>query len=323
MRRYIAVEEAFTIPELAARQPKIQARIRNKPSFAREWALMLPDIANYRIPEMDAHGVDIQVLSLSVPGIQIDSEKEMAVANAEFANNYLADVIDRHPDRFRGFAALPLQDPARAIIELERCVANIGFCGALVNDHTRGAYLDHPDFDDVWSALEELDVPLYIHPGSNPLDDWAVMSNRPEMYGASWSWQAEVGGHAMRLIYGGIFDRHPKATLILGHLGEFLPFQQSRFDSRYQTLSVQFPLQHAPSEYFKRNIKITTSGILAPQAIEAAVNVIGADSIMFAVDYPYERTSEAVAALDTSTLSDSDKNKIAHENARRVLRLAI
>lgn len=318
---YIALEEAFAIPALAARQPHTEMRIRAKPEYAGVWAERLADFEQHRIPDMDAHGIDIQVLSLSVPGIQADTDPVNAVENASFANDYLADVITRFPDRFRGFAALPLQDPDAAVRELQRCVSELGFVGAFVNDHTHGRYLDDPAHDELWSALEELAVPLYLHPGSIPADDWAVLQGRPELYGASWSWQAETGGHAMRLVYGGVFDRHPAATLILGHLGEFLPFQRSRFDSRYPTLQVQTPIELAPSAYFGRNIVITTTGVFAPEAIQAAVLNIGADAVLFSVDYPYEDTAAAVAAVADADLPESVKQQIFHENARRLLRL--
>lgn len=317
--RYIALEEAFAIPELAARQPTTPMRIRVTDEYAEMCGRKLVDFEEYRLPEMDANGVDVQVLSLTVPGIQADTAVDRAVDNAAFANDFLAEVVGRHPARFRGFAALPMQDPGAAVAELDRCVRRLGFVGALVNDHTQGRYLDDPAYEEVWSALEELGVPLYLHPGSVPADDWHVMRGRPEMYGASWSWQAETGGHAMRLVYAGVFDRHPRATLILGHLGEFLPFQRSRLDSRYRTLRVDTPLLRMPSEYIGTNIVLTTSGVLDPAAIEAAVLTAGADAVMFSVDYPYEDTAAAVASVEKANLPDDVKERIAHRNARRVL----
>jgi 2,3-dihydroxybenzoate decarboxylase len=270
---------------------------------------------------MDAHGIDVQVLSLTVPGIQADTDPAAAAANARLANDFLAEVVARHPDRFQGFAALPTQDPAAAVAELDRAVNALGFRGALVNDHAGGRYLDDPAYAELWSAFEELGVPLYLHPGSVPADDWHVLSGRPELYGASWSWQAETGGHALRLIYAGVFDRHPAATLILGHLGEFLPFQKSRLDSRYLTLQVETPLQRPPSSYIGSNILLTTSGVLAPEAVEAAVLTAGEDAVMFSIDYPYEETAAAVASVEKADLSPEVKEKVAHRNARRVLNL--
>lgn len=173
----------------------------------------------------------------------------------------------------------------------------------------------------VWSTLAKLDVPLYLHPGMPPADRWHVLNGHPELDGALWSWQATTGGHAMRVVMSGVFDRHPTARMILGHGGEFLPFQLSRFDSRYATLTVPKPLLRKPSEYFGDNVLATTSGVLAPAAIEALVHVLGADAVLFAIDYPYEQTERAIAALDRTALSEGEKEKIAFGNARRLLRL--
>lgn len=177
----------------------------------------------------------------------VTSCRRYARDNARRANDYLAEVVSEHPTRFRGFAALPLQDPAAASAELNRCVNELGFCAALVNDHLGGHYLDEPQYEPVWEALESLDVRVYLHPGPPPTDHWHVLSGHPELYGAMWSWAAEVSGHALRILCSGVFDRHPAATLFLGHLGEFLPYQRSRLDSRYQTTNTDYRLQRPPS----------------------------------------------------------------------------
>ncbi len=148
-----------------------------------------------------------------------------------------------------------------------------------------------------------------------------MLGGRPELYGATWSWAAETGGHALRVIYGGVFDRHSSATLILGHMGEFLPFMRSRLDSRYRILDPEIPLQRPPSAYIGSNVVITTSGVFSPAALTGAVLEIGADAVMFSVDYPYESSHEAVAGLERTTLSGTDREKIAHGNAERILRL--
>jgi 2,3-dihydroxybenzoate decarboxylase len=316
--RYIALEEAFSIPGLTDRQPSPWPGFRFSQRYIADWDRKLPDFTEYRLPEMDAVGIDIQVLSLTVPGLQADTS---TVDDARFANDYLAQVVAGHPDRFRGFAALPMQDPKSAAEELHRCVRQLGFCGALVNDHFQGHYLDEPQYDEVWAALEELSVPLYLHPGAPPADHWKVLGGRPELYGATWSWVAETGGHALRIIYGAVFDRHPEATLILGHMGEFLPFMRSRLDSRYLTLDVEAPLRRMPSAYIGSNVLVTTSGVFSPAALTGAVLEIGADAVMFSVDYPYESSYQAVAGFERTTLSDSDRDKIAHGNAERVLRI--
>lgn len=319
--RYVALEEAFSIPELDGHRPPPWPENRFSQRSLADWARRLPDFTEFRLPEMDAAGIDVQVLSLTVPGLQADLDAAAARTDARRANDYLVQVIVEHPDRFRGFAALPMQNPSAAADELARCVHELGFCGALVNDHLQGHYLDEPRYDEVWAALEELSVPLYLHPGAPPADHWQVLGGRPELYGATWSWAAETGGHALRVIYGGVFDRHPSATLILGHMGEFLPFMRSRLDSRYRILDPEIPLQRPPSAYIGSNVVITTSGVFSPAALTGAVLEIGADAVMFSVDYPYESSQEAVAGLERTTLSDTDREKIAHGNAERILRL--
>lgn len=327
--RYIALEEAFFIPELAERQPMSRDGVPLLPSrfnaeIAQRFAARLPDFTEYRLPEMDEAGIDVQVLSLTVPGLQVDIGPELACENARFVNDYTAKVVAKHPDRFAGFAVLPLQNPAAAAAELERAVKELGLCGALVNDciyGPGGRYLDAPEYDEVWSALESLGVPLYLHPGSPPADEWQVLQGRRELYGALWSWAAEVGGHALRIVFSGIFDRHPGATLILGHMGEFLPFQRSRIDSRFKTLGTQDILKQMPSAYLGTNVVFTNSGVFSPATLLGAVLEVGADAVMFSVDYPYESSYEAIAGFERTVLSASDREKIAHGNAERLLHL--
>jgi 2,3-dihydroxybenzoate decarboxylase len=328
--RYIAVEEAFFIPELAELQPMSDVRssmqsLNYKPKTAEQFQRRLTDFTEYRLPEMDDAGIDIQVLSLTVPGLQVDIDAERACKNARFANDYLTRVVAEHPERFRGFAALPLQDPAAAAAELERAVTQHGLCGALVNDCVSGPggrYLDAPAYDELWSAVESLGVPLYLHPGSPPADDWRVIEGRPELYGAAWSWAAEVSGHALRILFSGVFDRHPGATMILGHMGEFLPFQRSRLDSRYAILTPTTPLERMPSEYLGTNIVFTNSGVFSPAVMLGAVLEVGAEALMFSVDYPYESSYEAVKGFEQTTLSAADREKIAHGNVERLLRIS-
>ena len=323
--RYIALEEAFFVPELADLQPAHQRLMQLlKPEFAERYERRLPDFTEYRLAEMDDAGIDVQVLSLTSPGLQVDIDAEKARTNARLANDYLAKIVARHPDRFRGFAALPLQDPAAAAAELERAVTQDGLCGGLVNDCISGPggrYLDAPEYDELWSAVESLGLPLYLHPGAPPADRWRVIDGRPELYGATWSWATEVSGHALRLVFGGVFDRHPGATLILGHMGEFLPFQRSRLDSRYATITTTAPLRRPPSAYLGTNVVFTNSGVFSPAVMLGAVLEVGADAMMFSVDYPYESSHEAIRGFERTTLSEPDREKIAHGNAERLLRI--
>ncbi|SEG90591.1 2,3-dihydroxybenzoate decarboxylase [Actinacidiphila yanglinensis] len=321
MDGYIAIEEAIAVPGLASRRPAPPMPTNAAPAFAADVFARLPDVERFRLPDMAENGVAMQVLSLTVPGIEVDSDAARAVENARYVNDELAAVVRGHPDRFAAFAALPLQDPAAAVAEICRTVQELGFKGVLVNDHVQGAYLDDPAFDEVWATLAELGVPLYLHPGMPPADACHVLDGHPELDGALWSWQATTGGHAMRIIMSGVFDRHPHARMILGHAGEFLPFQLSRFDSRYLTITVPEPLKQRPSAYFGKNVLVTTSGVLALAAIEALVRVMGADAVLFAIDYPYERTSAAVAALEGTGLTEAERQKVAFGNARALLHL--
>ncbi len=193
-------------------------------------------------------------------------DPDIAVADARAAGDFLADIIKEHPERFAGLAAIPMQDPSKAAAEPRRAI-DIGLHGALVNDHTLGHYLDEPQYAPFWETLQDLDVPLYIHPNAVPADNWKVVQGYPGMDTAMWSWAPRTGGHAIRLILGGVFDRYPNARVILGHMGEFLPFQLTRLDSRYEVLDFKHPLEKLPSEYFRTNIAITTTGVFSHAAL--------------------------------------------------------
>jgi 2,3-dihydroxybenzoate decarboxylase len=320
--RYIALEEGFSLPGLADRQPMPTLPFSFKPEYAQDWVRRLADVEEFRLPEMDAAGIDVQVLSMTVPGLQVDLDGPTAVENARWANDQLAKMVAEHPNRLRGFAALPLQNPAAAADELRRCVGDLGFCGALVNNCSQAQYLDEPRFDVLWAAVARLGLPLYLHPGAPPSDRWDVVRDHPELWGAMWSWGAETAGHALRILYSGIFDRYPDATLVLGHMGEFLPYQRSRLDSRWKTIASDYHLERPPSHYVGTNIMFTNTGVFSPAALTGAVLEVGADTVMFSVDYPYESSAEAVDGFERTTLSDIDRHKIAHRNAERLLRIS-
>ncbi|WZU35429.1 hypothetical protein Rruber_04940 [Rhodococcus ruber] len=318
MRR-IALEEAFWLPDLGEEtHPFGHLTPRN-----RKWVdhvqSRLVDLSEQRLREMDEFGIDIHVLSLTSPGVQAHTDTASAIRDARQSNEVLSKTVTAHPDRFVGFAALPTQDPEAAAEELEHSVLELGMRGALVNDHTAGRYLDDPAYDVLWHKLQELGVPLYIHPNAVPAQALKVLSGYEYLSGGSFGWSVAVGGHALRLIYGRVFDRFPDVTVILGHMGEFLPFQTTRLDSRHANLTLTDPPDRDPSQYFRRNFMITTSGVYSHSALIAAADAIGIDRIMFAIDYPYEETSTAATFLDTLPLPASDVEAIAHRNAERVL----
>ena len=317
--KIIALEESFWYEKLATEGSTV-SHVRIKNAVAADWQRKLVDFTEYRLPDMDRDGVDMQVLSLTSPGIQVQPDPDIAVADARTANDFLADIVKEHPQRFAGLAAIPLQDPAGAAAELRRAVG-AGLRGALVNDHTLGHYLDEPQYAPFWETLQDLDVPLYIHPSAVPADAWKVSAGYPALETAMWSWAPRTGGHVMRLILGGVFDRYPGARVILGHMGEFLPFQLSRIDSRYQVLDVEHPLQRLPSQYFGTNIVITTTGVFSHAALIAAIGEAGVDNVMFSIDYPFESTQAAVQFIRTAPLAPADQERVAHVNAERILRL--
>ena len=319
--KIIALEEAFSVPSMATHDAALHQPQAFRPDYLTDLERRLPDFTDLRLKDMDEHGVDVQVLSLTNPGVQMQPDPAVAVSDAKLVNDVLAGVVHENPTRFAGLAAVPLQDPAAAVRELDRAVNDLGLSGVLVNGHTLGHYLDEPRFSPFWEALTGIDVPLYLHPNSAPTG-WPLFEGRPELMGPTYAWAAENGGHALRLISSGLFDRFPTAKVILGHMGELLPFHLSRVDIRLPYIDTEVKLARKPSEYFAENFTITTSGVMATSALLGAVLAVGIDNICFAVDYPYESTSQAVDFLRDLPLNDADLHKISHGNAERLLRLA-
>jgi 2,3-dihydroxybenzoate decarboxylase len=230
--------------------------------------------------------------------------------------------VARHPTRYAGFATLPMQSPKAAADELTRAVTELGFKGALVNGHTQGRYYDDPTFDVVWERFQALGVPLYLHPIDFPTPP-ASFADHAELKGATWGWGVETGTHALRLLFGGVFDRFPKLKVILGHMGEGLPFQRWRFDSRFGAYPHGIALQRAPSEYIGTNIVITTSGVCSEAALAGAIAEMGEEAVMFSVDYPYESTAVAADFIEAASLSDRTRQLVCHGNAERLLKLNV
>ncbi|HUJ88606.1 MAG TPA: amidohydrolase family protein, partial [Syntrophorhabdales bacterium] len=232
-----------------------------------------------------------------------------------------AEIIRKYPGRFAGFAALPTQDPKAAADELERAVTQLGFKGAMILGHTNGEYLDLEKFWIIWERAEGLGVPIYLHPAEPFVDQIKIYDGRPEFMGPAWSWGVETGTHALRIIGAGVFDVFPKATLILGHMGEMLPYMTVRIDEGYEMTFHKTKLKKMPSDYMKENIMITTSGKYSPGALICAVRELGADRILFAGDYPWVTPKEAVELIERVPISGADKEKIYHLNAEKLFKL--
>lgn len=291
------------------------------PETAAELGARLRDFDELRIQEMDRANISLMILSQTGPCVQAEPDTQAAIAGAARCNDYLAERIARNPQRFAGFASLAMQDPAAAANELERCVKTLGFKGALVNGHTLGRYYDDPAYDVVWERLVALDVPLYLHPIDFPSVP-QTLQGFPVIQGAAWGWSVETGTHALRLLFSGVFDRFPRLKLILGHMGEGLPYQRWRFDSRFAAYPFGVKLQRAPSEYIGSNIVITTSGVCSHGALAGALAELGREAVMFSVDYPYESVALADTFIETAPVSDEVRALVCHGNAERLFKLS-
>jgi 2,3-dihydroxybenzoate decarboxylase len=316
--RKIALEEHFTTPALAKRY--VARPTRSDKLFA-DIERRLADFDELRLETMDKAGIDLAVLSVTTPGVQAEVDAKAAIALAREANDVLAREVQKRPRRYAGFAHLPMQDGIAAAAELQRAVQQLGFKGALINGQTNGHYLDADMYFPFWERVQDLDVPIYLHPGAL-VDHPAMFAGRPELNGAVWAWTVETGSHALRLVFGGTFTRFPKLKIILGHMGETLPFLLWRFDSRWQCeLGEELPPDALPSTVIKRNFVITTSGVCAHAPLAEAIAMLGEESVMFSVDYPYEDTQTAAAFIESAPISEVVRAKVCHGNAERLLRL--
>ena len=278
-----------------------------------------------RLREMDALGQDMAVLSLNPPGVQPYPAADAVPLAREF-NDALAAMTRRHPGRFGGLATVTPQDPVAAAAEIERAMGPLGLNGVMINSHTGGRYLDEPEFEPLLAAAEANRAPIYLHPR---MPSMLAAYRDYGMSAAVWGYQAEAGLHAMRLILSGTLDRHPELTIVLGHLGEGIPYWLRRIDNRHAFAArtvgaaTSMPrLSLTPSEYFRRNFAITTSGIDDPDVLELALRAVGADKIMFAIDFPYEDPAAAVAFLRDTPLTDDQRTAIGHRTAERVFGIA-
>jgi 2,3-dihydroxybenzoate decarboxylase len=313
----IALEEHFTTPALLKYSREEGSIIAPDQMAFVGKAIM--DLDGPRIEEMDRYGIDTSILSVTTPGVQVEPDPRIAVRLAKEANDFLAAAIQRHPGRLLGFAHLPMQAPVEAANELERAVEQLGFKGALINGATNGEYYDREKFWPVWERSEALRVPLYLHPANAP-DTTAAMKGYPEFAGALWGWIPETATHVLRLIFGGVFDRFPKATLLLGHMGETLPYQFWRLDGRSKLYRLR-SIQKTPSEYIRGNIFITISGVFDFPPLQCALLALGSDRVLFSIDYPYESTKDAVEFIEGAPISPLDREKICHLNAERLFGL--
>ena len=329
--RTLALEEHYATQafmEGPGRDIKAQAEAaRDHPRVAAGYAKLiegLRDIGEGRIAEMDAAGIDVAVLSLTSPGVE-QLEASEAVALAREANSHLSEAVRRYPDRFAGFAALPTPAPEAAADELERAVREYGFVGALINGHARGRYLDDPFFWPILERAEALGVPIYLHP-TPPPRVVVVGASYAGHYGpgvtgllatAAWGWHIETATHAVRIVLGGAFDRYPDLQLVIGHLGEGLPFMLPRLEMALPEEATK--LDRSVGEYLRENVHYTFGGFNWTPAFLDLLLQVGPEMIMFSTDHPYASMTQAHTFLDGLPVSPADRERISHSNAERLL----
>jgi uncharacterized protein len=329
--RTVAIEEHFSFPQVSrwidqATISRRGYRPRTPVANAPNPLELLPEIGERRLKSMDDAGITMQVLSISGPGPDLVPGPD-GVAMARAVNDHLADAVARHPDRFAGFAALPLQSPDACASELARTVRELGFLGAIVNGMTEGRFLDHPSYDGLLAAAAELDVPIYVHPHIPPEPvRQAYFSDLPAgasrvLETAGWGWHSETAIHLLRLVLAGTLDHHPRLKLITGHMGEMLPMMLDRADQvfRHDIDHLTRPVSRAIVD----QVWITTSGIFTAPPFLAALLTFGIDRIMFSVDYPYAPNAAGRAFLDRLSLAPADMAKLAHGNADALLKLEV
>lgn len=322
--RTVTVEEHFASPGfLDGPGSEVREHAKQGGRFAKIIDL-LTDIGDGRVALMDAAGIDVQVLSLTAPGLE-QADVADAVAIARESNDYLAAAVKKHPTRFAGLAAMAIGDPAKAAQELEKRVRQDGFKGAVINGHNRGRYLDDKFYAPVLECAAALDVPIYLHPtrppqavidaqyrGFSPLLDTVFA-------GPGWGWHLETALHIVRIVLGGVFDRHPNLQFGIGHLGEGLVGMFQRFD--WTMPPAMTKLKRPVSDYLRQNVSYSFSGFNFHATFLALLCEVGVDRIMFSVDHPYQSMAAGRAFLDQIPVSAADRERIAHSNAEKLFKL--
>ena len=323
--RTITLEEHFTTPEFL----KATGHVRDANERMQEVTRRLLDMGEGRIADMDAGKIDMQVMSLSSAGLD-KLDPATAASLVHGINDELSAAVSAHPDRFAAFATVALQEPEKAVLEFERCVNALKFKGLIVMGALNGIFLDDARFTPIFEAAQALDIPIYIHPGfpPQPVRD-AYYSGLPGNMGfglsmAGYGWHAETGLHCLRLMLSGIFDRFPKLKIIVGHMGDHLPFNIARADRVFGEIASENsvpPFKRRVIEYFRENFYVTTSGYFDTLPFLCALGVLGSDHVLFSVDYPYASNLAGREFLNTLPVGAEDFGKISHGNAERILKL--
>jgi predicted TIM-barrel fold metal-dependent hydrolase len=320
--RIVTLEEHFTTPEV------LRATEHLRPAPTGRMAQLQPmllDLGENRIAAMDAGGIEMQVLSLNVSELDKLSPADETLI-ARDVNDRLAEAVRAYPDRFAGFGTLGLLEPHQVGRELERVTRQLGFPGAMINGTVNGVFLDDARFTPFWEAANALEVPIYLHPAPPPAAvQQAYYSGLQGDLGnmrsiAGWGWHTELGLHVLRLIVSGLFDRFPALRIIIGHMGEDLPFSLVRAATVLQHAASKY-LEQPVEDYFHRHFWVTTSGYFTLPPFRCAQEVVGLDRLLFSIDYPYSSNERGRAFLDSLPLSGDEREAFAHGNADHLLGL--
>jgi gamma-resorcylate decarboxylase len=296
-------------------------------AFWEEMSRLLVNFRDRRLAGMDANGIELAILGLNSPALQGIPDRAQAVDVARRANDTLAAEIAHNPRRYAGFAGLPMQDPEAAARELTRCVTELGFKGAMVNCFTQRDVLDSaisydlPEFRPFWATVAKLDVPFYLHPRLTIPSRALSYEGHRWLYSPIWDFGSETATQALRLIGSGLFDEFPNLQVVLGHLGERIPFDMWRIDNLVEKLPIKYPAKKRVSDYMRNNFYLTTSGQFHDTPFHCALAEVGASRIMFSVDYPYEEMEPAASWFDKTALSNADRLRIGRTNAIKLFKL--
>lgn len=331
MQGKIALEEHFALEETLSDALNFWSGDLFEKNIKGELRARLIDIADRRLREMDENGIEMTLLSLNAPAVQGIVDAKAANDLARRANDYLAEQVIKRPDRFQAFAALPMQDPELAANELERCIKQLGFRGAMVNGYSpigdagELSYYDEAAYRPFWKLAEALEAPFYLHPRNPPLSQAQIFKDHEWLLGPAWAFGLQTATHSLRLIGSGLFDDCPNLQIVIGHMGEGLSFGMWRIDNcnGWMRLPPTHCAENPAAHYFNRNFYLTVSGNFSTPALVNAIRVIGADRVMFATDWPFENIDHAAKWFDAADISEDDRHRIGRTNANALFKLGL
>jgi gamma-resorcylate decarboxylase len=324
MKGKVALEEHMAIPETVEDTRAFAGESGKWEEFCRE----ILDLGEHRLAGMDENGIEFVILSLNTPAVQAILDTKAAIEMARRANDTMAEAVQKHPTRFAAFAALPMQDPEAASRELTRCVKQYGFKGALVNGFTQkdvgdsAIYYDIPEYRGFWATVSELDVPFYLHPRMQIKSRAQSYEGHPWLMSAPWGFAIDTSIHALRLCGSGLFDQFPNLKIIIGHLGEHIPYDLWRIDARMRFSPRGYTGKRLLGDYFRDHFYVTTSGNYCDPAFRCALEVLGPERLMFSADYPFERMKDGAEWFDsTAVISETQRLQIGRTNAVKLFNL--